>query len=404
MTLLPIQIGVSFEHKASAPRTADPADVFDTLVSASATNMSGQKAGKNSMVLIQNRPMSARGHGIPGDVSANSSQSAKDKLSQTSEEQKKTDTGQEDEGESTLESGGLQNGAAATVVIEMKMRGLSGSLASTTGVGIAATVNSNLPGTALKPGEIKRNDRGETSHDGLNGKLLLLHDDKEPRRNGAAPTDKRLDTAAVLKRSEKEPKSSSDWRINPDFCLSANPAEQFDGKQISWFDSAGKFQESIATAVRDKLGELSSPDRPAPVLQAMRDAASGGIRELRLRLHPVDFGQLSVHLQNRGDSMRIVVHSQTTAAHVRLVAEKDELRRSLEVQGVSVKEIIFRAPNDSAAETAVAQNSEPSGLNFGQPERRTQKSVVEQQDNLMPIQFIENETLVSHAKPQGIYI
>ncbi len=124
--------------------------------------------------------------------------------------------------------------------------------------------------------------------------------------------------------------------------LIPQPSDLAGAKSIAWNQSPVGFQKDIANSISAALGAPQVHEVAPTVVNLMRDNATGDIKILRLRLHPAELGQLSIKMQRQGDELNISVQAQTVLAHDRIMAEKDEILRTLEVMGITVSTITIQ--------------------------------------------------------------
>ena len=239
-----------------------------------------------------------------------------------------------------------------------------------------------------------------------------------PAEKGPLQLPRKPATGGVTASNEKEPpanrsiESKAAEKSDPIVALSgsvqveraASPENSAGDKPVSWSQPAGNFHANIATSIKSQATQDAAPAAATAPVIAVRLAENGGVKTLRIVLHPADFGQLSVKMSSVGDAMHITVKTETIAAHARLVAEQDDLRRSLELQGISVGTITVQAPGEPVPATSTQTSQSGSALMAGSGGRQEANGGFGRREQTRDAVAEQMEAARAETAKGGIYI
>jgi hypothetical protein len=186
--------------------------------------------------------------------------------------------------------------------------------------------------------------------------------------------------------------------------LMSQRPESAGAKVVAWNQSPTGFQRDIANSIFAALGAPRSDQVALTVASMMRDNATGSIRILRLRLHPAELGQLSIKMQSQGEELNITVQAQTAPAHDRIMAEKDEILRSLELMGISVSSISIEPLPESSVEALLQESGSGLAFTFDDNERGGPGGQTAKNNGIIYTGQDQKAERTSGQEQKGVYI
>lgn len=184
----------------------------------------------------------------------------------------------------------------------------------------------------------------------------------------------------------------------------SQPQESAGAKVVAWNQSPTGFQRDVANSIFAALGAPRSDQVALTAASMIRDNATGSIRILRLRLHPAELGQLSIKMQSRGEELNITVQAQTAPAYDRIMAEKDEILRSLELMGISVSNISIEPLQESNVEGLLQESGSGPAFTFGDNEREGPGGQTAKNNRLIYAGKDQEAERTSGPEQKGVYI
>lgn len=159
---------------------------------------------------------------------------------------------------------------------------------------------------------------------------------------------------------------------------SAQPAKPVVGAVVSGQQSFVAPQASPAATVAAALGADAAWSSYFRETVATGQAA-GGVRSLKIQLHPAELGMVTAHLRVSGDTMTVELQAETDHARRQLAADSDQIVRSLRALGMDIDKVTVqparqeeatqREPGSSTAGNARAGSDQAGGSSTGQHAR-----------------------------------
>ncbi len=163
-----------------------------------------------------------------------------------------------------------------------------------------------------------------------------------------------------------EPKTTSFGKAG---ATKSGAAEVTPTLSLPIFQPAERFHSSIASMVK---AEIAKPPQLIHVVNStvLHSGTHSRATELRIQIHPENFGRLTIQLRESDDCLRVLVRTESEAAYTKLASEQEELFRCLRAQGVNISEVAIELPPTAGANAVLRQAGEIDDGTFQRPGNR----------------------------------
>ncbi|MDP3895211.1 MAG: flagellar hook-length control protein FliK [Mesorhizobium sp.] len=96
---------------------------------------------------------------------------------------------------------------------------------------------------------------------------------------------------------------------------------------------------------------------------AIAGSSAGGVKSLKIQLHPAELGVVTAHLRVAGDTLTVELQADTEQARRHLVADTEQIVRSLRALGIDIDKVTVQAaPSDDTGQRQQAAGGRDSGF------------------------------------------